>query len=178
MPRTTAEVIKMADEFVDPRTSKRVRANAQPGVVFITPGKEVTTLPKAPNARTNKDKNKTGDGKSDSGGPVKHPDSGKLVECFHCSGNHYISDCPDISAAQKAKLDKKEVSVWQIPAGVSKPDFRHWADSVDLQLEAVHGFAYPDLVLERVKHLTSEVTATSLGQIIAKINEEHNKTSS
>ena len=40
-------------------------------------------------------------------------------------------------SAQKAKFDKKEVSVWQIPAGVGKPDFRHWADSVDLQLRAV-----------------------------------------
>jgi hypothetical protein len=58
---------------------------------------------------------------------------------------------------------------------VSKPDFRHWADSVDLQLEAVHNFVFPDLVLEKVKRLTSEVTEASLGQIIAKINEEHKK---
>jgi len=28
-------------------------------------------------------------------------------------------------SVQKGKFDKKEVSVWQIPAGVSKPDFRH-----------------------------------------------------
>jgi len=76
---------------------------------------------------------------------------------------------------QKAKFDKREVSVWQIPAGVSKPDFRHWADSVDLQLEAVHNFVFPDLVLEKVKRLTSEVTEASLGQIIATINEEHKK---
>ena len=53
LPKTTADVIKMADEFVDPRTSKRVRANAQPGVAFITPGEEVTTSPKVPNARVN-----------------------------------------------------------------------------------------------------------------------------
>jgi hypothetical protein len=77
------------------------------------------------------------------------------------------------TSTQKAKFDKKEVSVWQIPAGVSKPDFRHWADSVDLQLEAVHHFVFPDLVLEKVKRLTSEVTEASLAQIIAKINEEH-----
>ena len=93
----------MADEFVDPRTSKRVRANAQPGVAFITPGEEVkppaTTAPKT---RTNQAK--AGEAKAETGAPLKHPNSDKLVECFHCSGNHYISDCPDITAAQKAEL--------------------------------------------------------------------------
>ena len=56
------------------------------------------------------------------------------------------------------KLDKKVVSAWKLADGVSKPDFRHCADSVDLQLEAVHGFACPGPVLEKVKQLTSEVT--------------------
>ena len=46
-----------------------------------------------------------------------------------------------------AKIDKKDVATWKIPDGVSMPDFRHWADGVDLQLEAVHGFICPDLVL-------------------------------
>jgi len=77
------------------------------------------------------------------------------------------------SSAPKAKFDKKEVSVWQIPAGVSKPDFRHWADSIDIQLEAVHGFVFPDLVLEKVKRLTSEVTEAALMQIIKNIKDEH-----
>ena len=53
------------------------------------------------------------------------------------------------SSAPVAKFDKKEVSVWKLADGVSKPDFRHWVDFVDLQLEAIHGFAYPDLVLHR-----------------------------
>ena len=52
------------------------------------------------------------------------------------------------SPSTTAKFDKKEVMVWKLPDGVSKPDFRHWADSVGLQLEAIHGFAYPDLVLD------------------------------
>ena len=30
-----------------------------------------------------------------------------------------------------AKHDKKEVSVWKLVDGVTKPDFRHWIDSVD-----------------------------------------------
>ena len=104
LPKTTADVIKMADEFVDPRTSKRVRANAQPGVAFITPGEEVSPSPKPTSGKANKSKTKISDAKPKSGEPVKHPDSGKLVECFHCLGNHYISDCLDISAAQKAEL--------------------------------------------------------------------------
>ena len=33
-----------------------------------------------------------------------------------------------------AKIDKKDVATWKIPDGVSKLHFRHWADSVDLQL--------------------------------------------
>ena len=40
----------------------------------------------------------------ETGALLKHLNSDKLVECFHCSGNHYISDCPDITAAQKADL--------------------------------------------------------------------------
>ena len=32
---------------------------------------------------------------------------------------------------------------------------------------------FPDLVSEKVKRLTPEVTEASLAQIIAKINEEH-----
>ena len=92
----------MADEFVDPRTCKRVRANAQPGMAFITIGEEVTPPLTTAKVRTNKAK--AGNGKAEPGALVKHPDSGKIVECFHCLGNHYISDCPDISAAQKAEL--------------------------------------------------------------------------
>ena len=39
-----------------------------------------------------------------------------------------------------------------------------------MQLEAIHGFACPDLVLEKVKRLTPEVTDT---KIIKDINTEH-----
>ena len=65
--------------------------------------------------------------------------------------------------------------MWKLNDNVSKPDFRHWLDSVDLQLEAIHGFAYPDLVLEKVKRLPTEVTAKALKKLIADINEEHQK---
>ena len=56
------------------------------------------------------------------------------------------------------KHDKKEVSVWKLPDGVSKPDFRHWIDSIDIQLEAIDGFVYHDLVFEKIKRMPTEVT--------------------
>ena len=77
------------------------------------------------------------------------------------------------SSAPMAKFDKKEVSVWKLADGASKPDFRHWVDSVDLQLEAIHSFAYPDLELEKINRLTSEVTEAALMKIIKDINDEH-----
>ena len=61
--------------------------------------------------------------------------------------------------------------MWKLADGVNKPDFRHWVDSVDLQLEAIHGFAYPDLVLEKIKRLTSEVTEAALMKIIKEIDD-------
>ena len=77
----------------------------QPGMAFITPGEEVkTTTTTTTAAKTRSNQAKAGDAKEETGAPLKHPNSNKLVECFHCSGNHYISDCPDITAAQKAKL--------------------------------------------------------------------------
>ena len=73
------------------------------------------------------------------------------------------------------KHDKKEVSVWKLPDGISKPDFRHWIDSIDIQLEAIYGFVFPDLVFEKIKRLPTEVTAASLLQVISEINVDHKK---
>ena len=46
-------------------------------------------------------------------------------------------------------------------------------DSIDIQLEAIHGFVYPDLVFEKIKRIPTEVTSASPMQIIAEINTEH-----
>ena len=59
------------------------------------------------------------------------------------TGNFKFDAKPSVVVA---KHDKKEVSVWKLVDGVTKPDFRHWIDSIDIQLEAIHGFIYPDLV--------------------------------
>ena len=55
------------------------------------------------------------------------------------------------STTTSSKLDKKEVSVWKLQDNVTKLDFGHWLDAIDFQLEAIHGFAYPDLVPEKVQ---------------------------
>ena len=91
------------------------------------------------------------------------------------SGNFSAEGARGVAAQSSSKIDKKEESVWKLSDNVSKPDFRHWLDSVDLQLEAMNGFAYPDLVLEKVKRLPTEVAAQALENIIADINEEHQK---
>ena len=72
-------------------------------------------------------------------------------------------------------MDKKEVSVWKLSGNVSKPDFRHRLDSIDLQLVAIHSFSCPDLVLEKVNRLSTEVTSAALFQIIEEVDEEHRK---
>ena len=69
--------------------------------------------------------------------------------------------------------DKKELSVWKLLDNVAKLDFRHWLDTVDIQLEAIHGFQFPDLVLEKIKRLPNVVTKESLHQIIIGINDDH-----
>ena len=73
------------------------------------------------------------------------------------------------------KHDKKEVSVWKLSDGVRKPDLRHWIDSIDIQLEAIHVFVYPDSVFQKIKRLPTEVTAASPLQAITEINIDHEK---
>ena len=72
------------------------------------------------------------------------------VETMVQTGNFKFDYKPVVAAP---KHDKKQVSVWKLPDGVSKPDFRHWLDSVDIQLEAIHGFIYHDLVSEKIERL-------------------------
>ena len=59
--------------------------------------------------------------------------------------------CLDGSPGKAAGIDKKEVAAWKLPDQISKADFRHWIDAVDLQLEAVHGLPYPELILDKIR---------------------------
>ena len=56
-------------------------------------------------------------------------------------------------------VDRKEVAVWKLPDDVSKVQFRHWANAVDLQLEAVHGWRHADIILNRVKRSEDPIDA-------------------
>ena len=47
-------------------------------------------------------------------------------------------------------IDKKEVAVWKLPEDVTKIQYRHWSNAVDLQLEAVHSWNCADYILNRV----------------------------
>ena len=70
------------------------------------------------------------------------------------------------------RVDKKEVAVWKLANGVLKPDFRHWITAVEINLEAVHGFEKPDLVLDKIRRCQTEITADSLDTIIEEINDD------
>ena len=55
------------------------------------------------------------------------------------------------SGKGKSTLDKKEVNVWNLPESLSKADFGFWLDSVDNQLEEIHGFSKPEIVLVHIR---------------------------
>jgi hypothetical protein len=48
-------------------------------------------------------------------------------------------------------VDRKELAVWKLPDDVTKIQWRHWANAVDLQLEAVHNWRHADIVLNRIE---------------------------
>ena len=58
-------------------------------------------------------------------------------------------------------VDKKEVAVWKLQDCVSKPDFRHWLDIIDSNLNAVHHFQHPEIVLDKLRRFDKEVTAAN-----------------
>ena len=67
-------------------------------------------------------------------------------------------------------VDRKEISVWKLPIGVSKIEFRHWADTVDTHFDAVLGFKFPEIVLDKVKRSEVPVDASNWKDIIAMVN--------
>ena len=69
------------------------------------------------------------------------------------------------------KLNAKDLAVWKLPTGVSKPDFRHWADTIDVNLEEIHKWDRPDQVLDKVRRMKTEVTEDMLKQAIKEIDD-------
>jgi phage shock protein A len=55
-------------------------------------------------------------------------------------------------------IDRKEVAVWKLPDDVTKVQYRHWSNAVDIQLGAVHAWSGADFVLNRVKRCKEPMT--------------------
>ena len=65
-------------------------------------------------------------------------------------------------------IDKKEVAVWKLSEDVSKVQYRHWSNAVDIQLEAVHGWSCSDYILNRVTRCPDPMTAETLSRCLAE----------
>jgi hypothetical protein len=66
---------------------------------------------------------------------------------------------PDHKGGGKGSgIDKKEVAVWKLPEDVTKVQYRHWSNAVDIQLEAVHAWIGADFVLNRIKRCKEPMT--------------------
>ena len=59
-------------------------------------------------------------------------------------------------------VDEKDVSAWKLPQQVTKQEFRHWLDTIDTNLDAVHHFKYSEVVLDKVKRSEEEVNMDNL----------------
>jgi hypothetical protein len=76
------------------------------------------------------------------------------------------------STGRQASVDRKDISIGELADAVSKPDFRHWLEIVDTNLEAIHCFRYPDIILDKVKRFKEEITVTNWPTIVKQANEE------
>ena len=55
-----------------------------------------------------------------------------------------------------------------MPENVSKVQYRHWMNAIDIQLGAIHGWKCPDFILNRVKRSPDEVTAKVFERCLAE----------
>ena len=53
---------------------------------------------------------------------------------------------------------------------MSKPEFRHWVDTIDTSFDAALGFKYPEVVFDKVKRSEVDVNETNWKLIIAMAN--------
>ena len=61
--------------------------------------------------------------------------------------------------------------MWKFLDEVTKAKLCHWADSVDVQLEALRGFEFPDIVLNTVRRSETEISDVSLKTMIESVSE-------
>ena len=72
-------------------------------------------------------------------------------------------------------VDKKDVVVWKLVDGVGKADFRHWCDTVYANLEAVHLFAYPEIVFDKLRRVEVEITPLNWPEVLDEASKELTK---
>ena len=66
--------------------------------------------------------------------------------------------------------DKKEIQVWKLGEKVEKADFRHQLDAIDLQLEAIHQFKYPELILKKITMSEDVIDDIMFNEIREQVN--------
>ena len=65
----------------------------------------------------------------------------------------------DPSPSTTSGVGAKDVTVWKLPEQVTKQEFRHWLDTIDTNLDAVHCYHFPEVVLDKVKRYEVEVNS-------------------
>ena len=70
----------------------------------------------------------------------------------------------------KGGIDKKEVAVWKLLEDVTKVQYRHWPNAVNIHLEAVHGWSCFDYILNCVKRCPDSMNAEIFGRCLAEVS--------
>ena len=114
--------------------------------------------------------------KSDCGVAIKEFEN-KVGECAQRLKQEMGTAQPGTSGGSgpgghgKLSVDKKEISVWKLADSATRPDFRHWCDTIDSNLDAVHHLPYPEILLDKVRRSKTEINATNWPIIIGLANE-------
>ena len=58
-----------------------------------------------------------------------------------------------------------------MPPNVDKSEFRHWCDTIDANLDAVHKLPFPEVLLDKVRRAEVEITAHNWPALLAAANE-------
>ena len=84
-----------------------------------------------------------------------------------------FSSCVDVSILECRwpKTDRRqERAIWKLPDQVTKHEFRHWLDAIDTNHAAAQHFAYPEVVLDKVRRSEGEITQSHWGAIFTAAN--------
>ena len=63
-------------------------------------------------------------------------------------------------------IDKKDVAVGKLCEDLTKIQYRHWSNAVDIQLEAVHAWSCADYILNRAKRCADPMTPETFARCL------------